>query len=115
MKRFFDTLTTFLNPLVKMNLLYGKWTVGFFSLASQAGALRLHEALMLLLLYSKPILRKNRLFCSLLLPVYMHFLFSLFYSHGSFIYLSIIFHLFILIFFLIGLLSLTVNQSGDGG
>ena len=38
------------------------------------------------LIYSKPILRKNRLFCSLLLPVYMHFLFSLFYSHSSFIY-----------------------------
>ena len=54
----FDTLTTFLNPLVRMNL-YGKWTVGFFSLASQAGALRPHEALMLLLLYSKPILRKK--------------------------------------------------------
>ena len=85
----FDTLTTFLNPLVRMNLLYGKWTVGFFSLASQAGALRPHEALMLLLLYSKPILRKNRLFCSLLLPVYMNFPFSLFYSHSSFIYLSI--------------------------
>ena len=85
----FDTLTTFLNPLVRMNLLYGKWTVGFFSLASQACALRPHEALMLLLLYSKPILRKNRLFCSLLLPVYMHFPFSLFYSHSSFIYLSI--------------------------
>ena len=74
----FDTLTMFLNPLVRMNLLYGNWTVGFFSLASQAGTLRPHEALMLLLLYSKPILRKNRLFCSLLLPVYMHFLFSLF-------------------------------------
>ena len=85
----FDTLMTFLNPLVRMNLLYGNWTVGFFSLASQAGALRPHEALMLLLLYSKPILRKNRQFCSLLLPVYMHFLFSLFYSHSSFIYLSI--------------------------
>ena len=85
----FGTLTTFLKPLVKMNLLYGKWTVGFFSLASQAGALHQHEALMLLLLYSKPILRKNRLFCSLLLPVYMHFLFSLFYSHSSVIYLSI--------------------------
>ena len=87
--RDFGTLTTFLKPLVKMNLLYGKWTVGFFSLASQAGALHQHEALMLLLLYSKPILRKNRLFCSLLLPVYMHFLFSLFYSHSSVIYLSI--------------------------
>ena len=61
----FDTLTTFLNPLVRMNLLYGKWTVGFFSLASKAGALRPHEALMLLLLYSKPIVRKKRLFCSL--------------------------------------------------
>ena len=89
----FDTLTTFLNSLVRMNLLYGKWTVGFFSLASQAGALHPRQNLMLLLLYSKPILRKNWLFCSLLLPVYMHFLFSLFYSHSSFIYLSIHFSL----------------------
>ena len=44
----FDTLTMFLKPLVRMNLLYGKWTVGFFSLASQAGTLCPHEALMLL-------------------------------------------------------------------
>ena len=68
------------DSLVKMNLLYGQWTVGFFFLASQAGALRPHEALILMLLslYSKLILRKNQLFCSLLLPVYMHFLFSLF-------------------------------------
>ena len=111
----FDTLTTFLNPLVRMNLLYGKWTVGFFSLASQACALRPHEALMLLLLYSKPILRKNRLFCSLLLPVYMLFLFPCSTAIATlFIYLFF-FHLFILIFFLIDLLPLTVNQSGDGG
>ena len=110
----FDTLTTFLNPLVRMNL-YGKWTVGFFSLASQAGALRPHEALMLLLLYSKPILRKNRLFCSLLLPVYMLFLFPCSTAIATLLIYLFIFHLFILIFFLIDLLPLTVNQSGDGG
>ena len=106
----FDTSRTFLNPLVRMNLLYGKWTVGFFSLASQAGALCPHEALMLLLLYSKPILRKNQLFCSLLLPVYMHFLFCLFYSHSSFIYLFI----YLFLFFFFNWSFATVNQSGDG-
>ena len=32
----FDSSTTFLNPLVGTNSLYGKRTVGFFSLASHA-------------------------------------------------------------------------------
>ena len=45
-EQIFDSSTTFLNPLVGTNSLYGKRTVGFFSLAShalracEAGALR---------------------------------------------------------------------------
>ena len=35
-KQIFDISTTFLNPLVETNSLYGKRTVGFFSLASHA-------------------------------------------------------------------------------
>ena len=111
----FDTLTTFLNPLVRMNLLYGKWTVGFFSLASQAGALRPHEALMLLLLYSKPILRKKDCFavyCCLFICI---FFFPCSTAIATLLIYLFIFHLFILIFFLIDLLPPTVNQSGDGG
>ena len=98
-----------------MNLLYGKWTVGFFSLASQAGALRPHEALMLLLLYSKPILRKKDCFavyCCLFICI---FFFPCSTAIATLLIYLFIFHLFILIFFLIDLLPPTVNQSGDGG
>ena len=35
-EQIFDSSTTFLNPLVGTNSLYGKRTVGFFSLASHA-------------------------------------------------------------------------------
>ena len=35
-EQIFDSLTTFLNPLVRTNSLYGKQTVIFFSLASHA-------------------------------------------------------------------------------
>ena len=41
-EQIFDSSTTFLNPLVGTNSLYGKRTVGFFSLASHA--LRVCEA-----------------------------------------------------------------------
>ena len=45
----FDSPTTFLNPLVGTKSLYGKRTVGFFSLASHAAcearAVRAHKTL----------------------------------------------------------------------
>ena len=70
-EQIFDSSTTFLNPLVGTNSLYGKRTVGFFlsphtpvgrvRLARFACVRLLHHALPISLL----ILINNRLFCSL--------------------------------------------------
>ena len=71
-KQIFDSSTTFLNPLVGTNSLYGKRTVGFFSLAShalrecEARALRARETLTARFTdFFTDFEKKNRLFCSL--------------------------------------------------
>ena len=63
-EQIFHTSTTFSNTLVRTNSLYGKRTVHLSSLTS-ARALCTCEALALLQCHTKPILRKNTLFCSL--------------------------------------------------
>ena len=71
-KQIFDISTTFLNPLVETNSLYGKRTVGFFSLAShalracEARALRAPKTLTPRFTdFFTHFEKKNRLFCSL--------------------------------------------------
>ena len=71
-EQIFDSSTTFLNPLVGTNSLYGKRTVGFFSLAShalracEARALRAPKTLTPRFTdFFYWFWGKNRLFCSL--------------------------------------------------
>ena len=71
-EQIFDSWTTFLNPLVATNSLYGKRTVGFFSLAShvlracEARALRARKTLTPRFTdFLTDFEKKNRLFCSL--------------------------------------------------
>ena len=69
-EQIFDSSTTFLNPLVRTNSLYGKRTVGFFSLASHAGvwgsrASRAQDFYATPYRFLNWFWEKNRLFCSL--------------------------------------------------
>ena len=81
-EQIFDSSTTFLNPLVGTNSLYGKQTVGFFSLASHA--LRACEARTFraskTLTHTTDLFtdfeEKKRLFCSLLLRRLPYHLFA---------------------------------------
>ena len=73
-EQIFDSSTTFLNPLVGTNSLYGKRTVGFFSLAShalracKARVRRVQDSYATLYWFLYWFWEKNRLFCSLILP-----------------------------------------------
>ena len=80
-KQIFDGSTTFLNPLVGTNSLYGKRTVGFFSLASHAlracEARALHARKTLTARFTDfftDFEKKNRLFCSLLFDLNYKFI-----------------------------------------